>query len=1030
MAASWCFLRLWYRNTGTKLYKSRRRWLASRYPSNFHLVKRSLASSSQCQKDNFQKITYDVKTAKGQKKDTAAPLPQAYSPQYVEAAWYDWWLSQGYFEPRQVERGEKDRFVMLLPPPNVTGTLHLGHALTNSIQDALIRWHRMKGETVLWVPGTDHAGIATQVVVEKTLWGEKRQTRHQLGRHKFEAEVWKWKQEKGNIIENQMKLLGSSFDWSRNFFTLDERPSRAVTEAFVRLHDKGKVYRDQQLVNWSCSLQSSISDIEVDNVEVEGRTKRRVPGYTRSVEFGVLSSFAYPLEDSDEEIVMSTTRLETMLGDTAVAVHPEDDRYAHLVGHRVRHPLCHRFLPIIADTFVDRAFGSGAVKITPGHDPVDREVGRRHSLPALSILDDEGKICGDVPQLFHSLPRFEAREMVRGALTDLGLYRGEVDHAMVLPVCSRSGDVVEARLKEQWFLSCQDMAQRAVEAAQRGELTFSASHHEAVWFEWLTKVRDWCLSRQLWWGHRIPAYRFQTDGGDMWLAARSETEAVSKFQQQHPDLEYLSVAQDEDVLDTWFSSALLPFSVFGWPEDTSGLRQCYPLSLMETGHDILFFWVARMVMLGLELTNTLPFKQVLLHGIVRDVHGRKMSKSLGNVIDPLDVIHGATLEELHSKVDVARLSKEEIKMTRDGQKKDFPNGIPECGTDALRFTLCGYDFKADAVQMDVLHTRTYRLFCNKIWQAFRFTQQHFHGDFTPLDTFTLSGCEGAVDMWILSALSRMVEDCDQAFTSLSLHHATRALHTFWLTHFCDVYLEYCKTVFESESNERQEAVRQMLYLVTDTFLRALSPFMPYLTEELFQRLPAKRVERGESVCIAPYPQPQQFQWQNETVEQEMREVLEIVQHVLSIRHQYSITKPFLPVYIGVESTEHQSTVEKYRSVVCKLCKAVPVHVITDTHSTQSAPTGCASSVVSTTCQLHVQLKGHVDFTRELERLSQRKQKLVEQQQNVASKLSKLMKKGKGHIPAVQKLQAKEESLTAQLKLIAASMEGVSKMRDS
>ncbi|KAL8559700.1 Valine--tRNA ligase [Nucella lapillus] len=442
MAASWCHLRLWYRRTGEKLYKTppsfSRLWALKGLPSSIHVSKQRFSLASERQKDNFQKVTYDILTPKGQKKDTSCPLPSAYSPQYVEAAWYDWWLNQGYFEvPSSQSHGsEEERFVMLLPPPNVTGTLHLGHALTNSIQDALIRWHRMRGTRALWMPGTDHAGIATQVVVEKTLWAQKRLTRHQLGRADFEAEVWKWKKEKGNVIDAQMKSLGSSFDWNYNFFTLDQGLSDAVTEAFVRLHEREKVYRDKQLVNWSCSLQSSISDIEVDSVAVEGRTRRRVPGYKEGVDFGVLSSFAYPVEDSDEEIVVSTTRLETMLGDTAVAVHPDDHRYAHLVGTRVRHPLCNRSLPVVADSFVDRTFGSGAVKVTPGHDPVDLEVGRRHQLRELSILDDSGRMCGEgVPPDFVGVPRFTAREAVRSALTNLGLYRGERDHCMVLPLC-------------------------------------------------------------------------------------------------------------------------------------------------------------------------------------------------------------------------------------------------------------------------------------------------------------------------------------------------------------------------------------------------------------------------------------------------------------------------------------------------------------------------------------------------------------------------------------------------------------------
>ncbi|KAL8559702.1 hypothetical protein ACOMHN_002235 [Nucella lapillus] len=569
----------------------------------------------------------------------------------------------------------------------------------------------------------------------------------------------------------------------------------------------------------------------------------------------------------------------------------------------------------------------------------------------------------------------------------------------------RSGDVVEARLKEQWFLNCQQMAERAVQAVKQGELTFSAPHHEALWYEWLSKGRDWCLSRQLWWGHRIPAYRFQTEEGEVWVSARNEAEAVSKFSHLHPGTPYLTVTQDEDVLDTWFSSALLPFTVFGWPENTESLREFYPLSLMETGQDILFFWVARMVMLGLELTDALPFRHVLLHGLVRDTQGRKMSKSLGNVVDPLDVIRGASLQDLHSGLDSSRLRGQEMKLARDGQRNSFPLGIPECGADALRFTLCSYDFKADGIPMDILHTRTHRLFCNKVWQSFRFTQQHLqHEDFTPLDTYTKSGHEAAVDRWILSRVSDMVGECDRGFQSHNLHQAAKALHRFWLTEFCDVYLECSKPVFQSQDVERQSAVRQILYLLMHTFLRALGPFMPFLTEELYQRLPVKGDHWPESVCVAPYPLPCEYPWQNATVDDEMSQVLQLCQHILSIRHAYTTTKPLLPVHIVVKTEDQRQSVSQYVSVMSKLCRAEPVTLLTaDQHADH---TGCATSVVNSHCRVHVQLKGHVDLARELDRLLQKRSKVLEQQEHVTSRLSDLVQKGKGHIPAAQKLQVK------------------------
>ncbi|KAK7474838.1 hypothetical protein BaRGS_00033910 [Batillaria attramentaria] len=996
MAASWSRLRQWYRSTGEKLYKTHRGLSIADMKNLNSVAVRFFTETPALQKDAFHKIQYTLQTSQGHKKDTASPLPSAYSPQFVEAVWYDWWFNKGFFslETQDPPSCAKERFLLLLPPPNVTGTLHLGHALTCSIQDSLVRWHRMRGHTTLWVPGSDHAGIATQVVVEKSLWAQHQQTRHQLGRQQFVTEVWKWKEDQGAVIEEQMKRLGSSLDWNRNFFTLDENLSRAVTEAFVRLHESGKIYRDTQLVNWSCCLRSSISDIEVDNVAVQGRTRRQVPGYEEAVEFGVLSSFAYPLEDSDEEIVVSTTRLETMLGDTAVAVHPEDPRYSKLLGRRVRHPLCGRSIPIIADSFVSREFGSGAVKITPGHDFVDLEVGRRHNLPELSILDDEGKTCGQVGQQFQGLKRFVARQKVRDALLDMGLYRGEVDHEMILPVCSRSGDVVEPRLKEQWFVRCQEMAQRAIQAVQSGELSFSAPHHEAVWFEWLNNVKDWCVSRQLWWGHRIPAYKLQ-------------------------------VGWNEDVLDTWFSSALLPFSVFGWPDNTAELKQLYPLTMMETGHDILFFWVARMVMLGLELTDSLPFQHVLLHGIIRDAQGRKMSKSLGNVIDPMDVIEGASLQDLHSRLDSTRLSKAEMELAKQGQKTDFPEGIPECGADALRFTLCSYDFKADEIRLSVLHVRAYRLFCNKIWQAFRFVQQHLPADFAPSPLFTLAESTNAVDRWLLSRLSDLVSRCDAAFTACDLHHATSALHKFWITEFCDVYLECSKAVLWSQNANEEEAVQQILYHTSNTFLRALAPFMPFLAEELFQRLPVER-DWPDSVSTAAYPQPADYPWRDEVLEQVMGQVQNICYHILSIRHDYNITKVFTPVYVVMDGEGSSSAVQECVTVLCQLAKAKPVHFVS---TSQAVPPGCITAMVDSTCQVHVHLQGHIDLSFALERLSHKRDKVAKSRDKIKAKLSNLMGKSKSHVPAIQKLQEKEALLAADLENITSVIDKIIKMQD-
>jgi valyl-tRNA synthetase len=625
---------------------------------------------------------------------------------------------------------------MVIPPPNVTGSLHLGHALTNAIEDAITRWHRMKGRTTLWVPGCDHAGIATQVVVEKKLWKEQKKTRHDLGREKFIEKIWQWREEKGGRIYHQLKRLGSSFDWERACFTMDPMLCRAVTEAFVRMHEQGLIYRSNRLVNWSCSLRSAISDIEVDKTEIAGRTFLSIPGYTDKVEFGVLVSFAYRVEGTNEELIVATTRVETMLGDTAVAVHPNDERYKHLHGKFVTHPFCKRRIPILCDDFVDMDFGTGAVKITPAHDPNDYEVGKRHNLPFINIFNDDGFIVGEEYGEFTGMKRFDCRKVLLNRLKELGLYKDTVNNPMVVPICSRSKDVVEPLIKPQWYVKCDEMAASATEAVKSGELKIIPEIHTKTWYHWMDGIRDWCISRQLWWGHRIPAYRVifkkaheKNTGEDVWIVGRSVEEALEKAKAQlNVSGDDISLEQDEDVLDTWFSSGLFPFSVFGWPDATSDLQNFYPTTLLETGHDILFFWVARMVFFGQTLLGKLPFKEVFLHPMVRDAHGRKMSKSLGNVIDPMDVILGITLEGLHSQLYDSNLDPKEIDKAKQGQKQDFPNGIPECGTDAMRFALCAYMTQARDINLDILRVQGYRFFCNKLWNATKFALMYFTGD--------------------------------------------------------------------------------------------------------------------------------------------------------------------------------------------------------------------------------------------------------------------------------------------------------------
>uniref|UniRef100_A0AAQ4QS90 Valine--tRNA ligase n=1 Tax=Gasterosteus aculeatus aculeatus TaxID=481459 RepID=A0AAQ4QS90_GASAC len=840
-------------------------------------------------------ITYSVPTAAGEKKDVISPLPDSYSPQYVEAAWYPWWEKKGFFKP---EYGNpRGVFMMCIPPPNVTGSLHLGHALwlrheITCFLSTMI--FKMRGETTLWNPGCDHAGIATQVVVEKKLMRERGMSRHDLGRENFIKEVWNWKNEKGDRIYHQLKKLGSSLDWDRACFTMDPKLSYAVQEAFIRMHDEGVIYRSKRLVNWSCTLNSAISDIEVDKKELTGRTLLPVPGYKEKVEFGVLVSFAYKVDGSDEEVIVATTRIETMLGDTAVAVHPDDSRYQHLKGKMVLHPFCDRKMPIVFDDFVDVSFGTGAVKITPAHDHNDYEVGERHNLAFINILDENGL-------LINGMKRFEARKTVLQALKDRGQFKEIKDNPMVVPVCSRSKDIVEPLLKPQWYVNCTDMGKQAADAVREGRLKIIPDHHLKTWFNWMDNIRDWCISRQLWWGHRIPAYFITVSDasvkpgedvdGHYWVSGKSEEEAREKAAKRfNVSAERITLRQDEDVLDTWFSSGIFPFSIFGWPNETQDLNVFYPGTLLETGHDILFFWVARMVMMGLKLTGKLPFKEVYLHAVVRDAHGRKMSKSLGNVIDPLDVITGISLE-VEALKDY-NLDPLEVEKAKQGQTSDYPNGIPECGTDALRFALCAYTGQGRDINLDVNRILGYRHFCNKLWNAVKFAMKTLGDNFVPSEK--LCGDESVSDRWILSRLSAAVGLCDAGFKAYDFPTITTAIYNFWLYELCDVYLESVKPVFaksEEDSTSQRLVCRQTLYTCLEVGLRLLSPVMPFVSEELYQRLPRRRPHSDPpSICVTSYPDTEEFCWHSAEVDRDMEFVMTVIKTIRSLRADYNLTK--------------------------------------------------------------------------------------------------------------------------------------------
>jgi valyl-tRNA synthetase len=672
---------------------------------------------------------YIEQTPKGEKK-ILQPLDdvfhKAYIPKVVESAWMDWWTKMNTFQPKFKPDGKVSDvgyFVIPIPPPNVTGALHVGHALATALQDTLIRWHRMRGFTTLYLPGCDHAGISTQSVVENILWRREGKTRHDLGRKALVERIWTWKDDYHNRIRRVLDRMGGSFDWTREAFTMDENLSAAVTETFVRLHEEGLIYRSNRLVNWCTTLRTALSNLEVDNKELEGKTLLDVPGYDKKIEFGVLTYFRYPIEGSSETIEVATTRPETMLGDTGIAVNPKDPRYRHLIGKSAKHPFVDRLLPIFADEYVDAEFGTGAVKITPAHDPNDFALGRKHNLDFINILNDDGTLNHNAGPLFEGKRRFDVRYGIKAELERLGLYVKWEDNPMKVPLCNKTKDIIEPIMKPQWWMNMKDMADAAMDAVKSGEIKIRPESAEKNYFQWLNNIQDWCLSRQLWWGHQCPAYLVKIEGentdecdNESWVTGRTLEEAQKKAKEKFPGKKFV-LQRDPDVLDTWFSSGLWPFSTLGWPKQTHDFETLFPTSVLETGWDILFFWVARMIMLSLKLTGKIPFKEVYCHSLIRDNEGRKMSKSLGNVVDPVDIMDGISLEDLNAKLLVGNLNPKELKVATKYQQTSFPQGIPECGADALRFSLIQYTTGGGDIAFDVKVIHAYRRFANKIYQA-------------------------------------------------------------------------------------------------------------------------------------------------------------------------------------------------------------------------------------------------------------------------------------------------------------------------
>jgi valyl-tRNA synthetase len=904
-------------------------------------------------------------------------MDKTYEPHAIEPRWYAFWEERGYFAPS----GQGAPYCIMIPPPNVTGTLHMGHAFQDTIMDALTRYYRMKGYNALWQPGTDHAGIATQMVVERQLAGEGK-TRHDLGREAFIDRVWAWKAESGGTITRQLRRMGASVDWARERFTMDDGLSAAVREVFVRLYEEGLIYRGQRLVNWDPVLHTAVSDLEVVSAE----------------ENGFLWHIRYPLVEGGGDLIVATTRPETMLGDTAVAVHPGDERYKHLIGLRAILPLTGRDIPIIADEYVDPGFGTGCVKITPAHDFNDYMVGQRHHLALINILTPDARINDNGPEAYRGLDRFEARKRVVADLEELGLIEDIKPHKLMVPRGDRSHAVIEPFLTDQWYVKTAPLAGPAIAAVKTGRIRFIPENWEKTYFDWLNRIEDWCISRQIWWGHRIPAW--YDDQGQVYVG-RGEAEVREKHR-LGPDVHLI---QDPDVLDTWFSSALWPFSTLGWPENTEALKTFYPTSVLVTGFDIIFFWVARMIMMGLKFMGDVPFREVYIHGLVRDQDGQKMSKSKGNVLDPLDLIDGVNLEELVAKRTTGLMQPQLAPRIEKATRRQFPAGIHAHGTDALRFTFAALATTGRDIVFDMGRVEGYRNFCNKLWNAARYVLMNTEGQDTGLGGGTVELSQA--DRWIRSRLQQTIAEANAAVQGYRFDQMAQALYEFTWNEFCDWYLELSKPVLTdpASSAAAQRGTRRTLVQVLESLLRLLHPLMPFITEEIWRRVAPLAGVAGDTIMRQPYPEADKTLI-DVTAVTDIEWLRQFLSGIRRIRAEMNIApgKP-LPVLLQHGSDGDRARLERHRRALMTLGR---LDAIAWLEEGEPAPEAAAALVGA--MNVLIPMSGLIDQAAEIARLDKEIAKLRKEAERGAAKLGNADFLGRAPAAVVEKERARVAEL--------------------